>query len=56
MRTIEQIHEEYGKLCAQAGHTQYQITQLQLNLDHLNKQLRDLNLEADALNKTEKGE
>jgi len=48
-RTVESIHQDYSRLCAQAGHTQYQIQALKKDLDLINSQLRDLNMEAVAL-------
>ncbi len=48
-RTIESIHAEYSQICAKAGHAQYQIETLKKDLDILNGQLRDLNIEAAAL-------
>lgn len=48
-RTVEAIHKDYSQLCSQAGHLQYQIVTLQQDLDILNKQLRELNLEAAKL-------
>lgn len=50
-RTIETIHKEYSDLCARAGHTQYQIEALKIDLNALNEKLRVLNLEAAALAK-----
>ncbi len=45
-RTVEQIQNEYTQQCVRAGHTQYQIAQLQKDLELMNRSLRDLNLEA----------
>lgn len=45
-RSIEDIHQEYSKVCSQAGHVQYQIEVLAADLDKLNGQLRELNIEA----------
>ncbi len=45
-RTVEAIQNEYTQLCVRAGHTQYQIAQLQKDLELMNRSLRDLNLEA----------
>ncbi len=48
-RTFEQIQNEFSIKCTKAGHLQYQITAFQADLAELNKQMRDLNLEAAAL-------
>ena len=48
-RTIESVHQEYSRLCSQAGHVQYQISVLSKDLETLNVQLRELNAEAFAL-------
>lgn len=45
-RTVDQIRGEYSRLCAKAGHTQYQISTLQKDLEIINGTLRDLNVEA----------
>ena len=48
-RTVEQVQQEYTQMCVRAGHTQYQIAQLQKDLALFNDTLRDLNLEAGAI-------
>lgn len=48
-RTLEQIQNEFGQLCARAGHVQYQISVLEKDLGILNSSIRDLNLEAAAV-------
>ena len=48
-RTLESVHQEYSRLCSQAGHIQYQIAVLSKDLETLNSQLRELNAEAFAL-------
>lgn len=48
-RTVEAIREEYGQLCAKAGHLQYQISILGRDLKTLNDQLESLNFEASSL-------
>jgi septation ring formation regulator EzrA len=45
-RTVEEISQEYSRLCAKAGHCQYQIETLKKDLEMINQTLRDLNLEA----------
>lgn len=49
-RTIEEIHQEYSRICSQAGHVQYQVSVLSKDLEQLNGQLRALNVEAAELN------
>lgn len=48
-RTLEVVHQDYSRLCSQAGHVQYQISVLKKDLETLNVQLRDLNAEAFSL-------
>lgn len=48
-RTVEAIHQDYSRLCAQAGHVQYEIDVKKKDLELLNEQLRTLNLEAASL-------
>ncbi len=55
-RTVEQIHKEYSQLCTQAGHLQYQILVVSQDLELLNKQLRELNLEAAKIAAEDKAE
>lgn len=50
-RTIADIQAEYQNLCTKAGHLQYQIHALDLDLKVVNDALRDLNLEASSLQK-----
>jgi competence protein ComGC len=45
-RTIVEIQQEYGNLCARAGEAQYKLYILQKDLEQLNSSLRDLNSEA----------
>lgn len=47
-RTVEEIRNEYGQLCAKAGHVQYNIRVLESDLNLVNEQLKALNLEAAA--------
>jgi hypothetical protein len=47
-RSLEVIQQEYGRLCNQAGHAQYQIEVLKNDLSLINEQLKSLNLEAAA--------
>ena len=48
-RTIETIQQEFYGLCARAGQLQYQVHTSAKDLEQINKQIRDLNLEAAAL-------
>lgn len=48
-RTLDNVRSEYHNLCLQAGNLQYQIHALSQDLETLNLQLRDLNLEAAAI-------
>lgn len=52
-RTIQQIQQEYQELCLKAGHFQYQIYTMGRDLELVNKELRDLNLEAAAVKAAE---
>lgn len=52
-RTIEEIQREYGQLCAKAGNAQYQVATIQKEIDLINDRLRDLNLEAAAVQAAE---
>jgi hypothetical protein len=52
-RTIPEIQNEYQNLCLKAGHLQYQVTVFQGDLDLVNKELRDLNLEAASVKAAE---
>lgn len=52
-KTVEELHREYSKACADAGHIQYAISvhesdiaMLKAQLEDLNKKRRDLNLTA----------
>lgn len=47
-RKVEEIQAEYTQLCCKAGHTQYQISAMQKDLNMINDALRDLNFEAAA--------
>lgn len=47
-RTVEEIQQEYTQLCCKAGHTQYQISGLEKDLEMINSSLRELNFEAAA--------
>ncbi len=55
-RTVQVIHEEYSKLCAQSGHTLYQLGVLEseiakheASLAEIHEKLKALNLEAAEL-------
>lgn len=50
---MQDIQQEYQNICARSGQTQYQISALKSDLDLLNKSLRDLNLEAAAIQKAD---
>lgn len=52
-RTIADIQAEYQGSCTRAGHLQYQVFTLQKDLDLLNDKLRELNLEAAAVQRAE---
>lgn len=45
-RSIAEIQQEYQNLCLKAGHLQYQVYTYGKDLEMVNKELRDLNLEA----------
>lgn len=49
-RTIPEIQQEYQNLCLKAGQLQYQVYTFSKDLEMVNKELRDLNLEAAAVN------
>lgn len=48
-RSFQDVQNEFGALCARAGHLQYQIYTFKKDLDLINSQIRDLNLEAAAI-------
>lgn len=48
-RTVPEIQQQYKNLCLKAGHLQYQVYTLGKDLEFVNKELRDLNLEAASL-------
>lgn len=52
-RTISEIQTEYQNLCLKAGHLQYQVYTFSKDLEMVNKELRDLNLEAAATKASE---
>lgn len=45
-RTVEEIRNEYGQLCAKAGHLSYQIQVLTEDLKVLYDSMKQLNFEA----------
>ena len=49
LKSVEALQQEYGSLCAKAGHIQYQISVLTTDLAEINNQLKSLNFEAHAL-------
>ena len=55
-RTLQEIQAQYQQLCFNAGQLQYQIKANQDNLDMMNKEIRDLNLEAAVLKADEAAE
>lgn len=55
-RTLEQVTQEYSQLCSKAGHAQYQIHVHTKDLELINKELRDLNFEAAAIQNKAKEE
>lgn len=48
LRPLEEIRKEYTNICVQAGHLQYQIATLEIDLANINLTLKDLNLEGAA--------
>lgn len=48
-RSIEEIQQAYQQACVRAGHLQYQVFALSQELEVVNQSLRDLNLEAAAV-------
>lgn len=52
-RSVEEIQQEYARVCTRAGHTQYQLYTLQKDLELINNTLRDLNIEASSAPKVE---
>lgn len=55
-RSIPEIQQEYQNLCLKAGHLQYQVYTFTKDLEAVNKELRDLNLEAAAVKAAEDAE
>lgn len=52
-RTLPEIEQEYARLCAKAGHVQYQVAQLQKDLGLLNARLQEVNVEAATVRQQE---
>lgn len=52
-RTREVIEADYARLCAKAGHLQYQMAAFSKELETINTRLKELNQEAAALTKKE---
>lgn len=48
-RTLEDIKQEYGNYCLQAGDLNYKIFTHNKDLEIVNSRMRDLNFEAAAL-------
>lgn len=48
-RTLAEVQTDYQTLCMKAGHTQYQLYVLNADLVLMNSEIRDLNLEAAAI-------
>lgn len=55
-RTVQMIHEEYSRLCAQAGHVAYQIKLLTDELAAHHETMKKLNTEAGLLAKKEEAD
>jgi hypothetical protein len=51
MRTVTEIQQDYSQLCTRAGHLQYSLFALNLDLSVVNEQLKDLNIEGAAAQK-----
>ena len=45
-RSMQEIQQDYANLCVKAGQLQYQIYTFEKDLADVNKELRDLNIEA----------
>jgi hypothetical protein len=52
-RTVSEIQTEYTTLCTRAGHLNYSIFALGLDLALVQEQLKELNLEGAAAQKAE---
>lgn len=52
-RPISEISQQFVNLASRAGQLQYQIVEIQKDLDQVNAGLRDLNLEAAAVKAAE---
>lgn len=52
-RSVAEIQQEYTGLAMKSGQLQYQVFTLSKDLEILNKQMRDLNFEAAAVNARE---
>lgn len=52
-RSVQDIQEEYTRLCAKAGHLQYQVFTHSKDLEMVNETLRELNIEASQQAATE---
>lgn len=52
-RTVSEIQQSYTDLCVKAGHLNYSIFALKIDLALVNEQLKDLNLEGAAAQKAE---
>lgn len=53
-RTLDDVRNEYSKLCTHAGHLQYQLYTLTADLKLINDQLKSLNFEAGKLSEKAK--
>lgn len=53
VRTMDDIQKEYTQLAAKAGHVHFQVTGLSQDLELISKAMKDLNLEAAALQQKE---
>lgn len=48
-RTMQDVQNDFGRLCQKAGHLQYEITIKNKDLELLNSTIKDLNFEAAAI-------
>lgn len=53
-RSLEDIGKEYSKLVSDVGQAQYQVYIYQQEVDRLNRQLKEVNLEAKARGELDK--
>lgn len=53
MRTVKEIQADYSNLCVRAGHLNYSIFALSIDLDLIHEQMKDLNIEGATAQKAE---